>query len=142
MIRFLPVVFLLFLFSSLKLVAQYCEITVTGLRNDNGEVRLYLFRNSDGFPEELEKSAIATTSKITNNKATVSLPASFGTYAITFMHDENLDGEMQYSWLGMPSEGFGFSNNPKVRMRAPNFEECSFVVRESGCSVTIDTKYY
>ncbi|HEY2111819.1 MAG TPA: DUF2141 domain-containing protein, partial [Dongiaceae bacterium] len=39
------------------------------------------------------------------------LPAP-GAYAVALFHDENADGHLNTSALGIPTEGAGFSNNP------------------------------
>jgi len=39
--------------------------------------------------------------------------------------DENMDGKMN-SFLGIPSEAFGFSNNVKGLFGPPSFEKASF----------------
>ena len=51
----------------------------------------------------------------------------YGTYAVSMMDDEDANLEMD-KFLGIPREGFGFSQNPRVGMSVPKFEECSFVV--------------
>ena len=45
-----------------------------------------------------------------------------GTYALTVVHDENLNHKLDTT-LGIPREGFGFSRNPVVRFGAPKFRQ-------------------
>ena len=59
-----------------------------------------------------------------------------GKYAIRLMHDENGNGKLDSNLVGMPTEGYGFSNNPRV-MRAATFEEAVFEVPAEGASITI-----
>jgi uncharacterized protein (DUF2141 family) len=35
-----------------------------------------------------------------------------GTYALVVLHDENMNGKLDTNWLGVPKEGYGFSNDP------------------------------
>lgn len=49
-----------------------------------------------------------------------------GEYAITFYHDENSDDECNRNFLGIPKEGYGFSNNIKPKFSAPSFKDCKF----------------
>jgi uncharacterized protein (DUF2141 family) len=142
MLRFLQVLFLLSLFSVPKLVAQTCKITVSGLRNDQGQVTMYVFDNATGFPEERERASQVVSETISNKESVFVLQVTPGDYAVTFLHDENLDGEMQYSWIGMPTEGFGFSNDPKVKLSAPSFDVCRFRVTKDGCALTVKAKYF
>lgn len=48
-----------------------------------------------------------------------------GTYAVAVFHDANGNGKLDTA-MGIPKEGFAFSRNPKMRMRAPRFNEASF----------------
>ena len=41
-----------------------------------------------------------------------------GRYALMVIHDENGNGRLDTNLVGMPVEGYGFSNNPRV-MRKP-----------------------
>ncbi len=59
-----------------------------------------------------------------------------GDYAIRVMHDDNGNGQLDRNLVGMPTEGYGFSNNPRV-MRAATFEEARFTVPEAGTSIQI-----
>lgn len=59
-----------------------------------------------------------------------------GKYAIRLMHDENDNGKLDTNLVGMPTEGYGFSNNPRV-MRAATFDEALFEVPADGAAITI-----
>ena len=70
-----------------------------------------------------------------------SLEVSFGDvqpgrYAVQVMHDANDNGKMDSNLLGIPSEGYGFSNNPQV-MRRAQFDEAAFDVGAEGDTITI-----
>ncbi|WOK09557.1 DUF2141 domain-containing protein [Imperialibacter roseus] len=127
---------------SVELSAQNCKITVSGLRNDKGQVTMYVFDNAIGFPEERERASQVVSETISNKESVFVLQVTPGDYAVTFLHDENLDGEMQYSWIGMPTEGFGFSNDPRVKLSAPSFDACRFRVTKDGCALTVKAKYF
>ncbi len=49
-----------------------------------------------------------------------------GTYALAIIHDENMDGKLATNFLGVPTEGYGFSSGAKATMSAPSFEAASF----------------
>lgn len=53
-----------------------------------------------------------------------------GEYAITLFHDENENGVLDKNVLGIPSEGYGFSNN-SVSMGQPDFAEAKFDVNDN-----------
>ena len=57
--------------------------------------------------------------------------ADKGKYAIAIMHDLNKNGKMDYNFIGFPKDPYGFSTNPGIWFRKPNFEECSFDLQEN-----------
>lgn len=65
------------------------------------------------------------------------LPA--GDYAVLLTHDENDNGTLDTNLVGMPVEGYGFSNNPQV-MRKPTFDEARFSVPASGTAIDISLR--
>lgn len=62
-----------------------------------------------------------------------------GTYAVMVTHDENGNGTLDTNKLGMPLEGYGFSNNPQV-MRKPTFDEAKFEVGEAAHGLTVELR--
>jgi uncharacterized protein (DUF2141 family) len=41
-------------------------------------------------------------------------------------NDENMNGKLDTNWLGIPEEGYGFSNDVKALLDAPSFSAASF----------------
>lgn len=62
-----------------------------------------------------------------------------GSYAVMITHDENGNGKMDTNVVGMPLEGYGFSNNPRV-MRKPTWDEARFEVAATGTAIDIDLR--
>jgi uncharacterized protein (DUF2141 family) len=62
------------------------------------------------------------------------LPA--GEYAVQVLHDENDNGKLDTNFMGMPTEGYGFSNNPQV-MRRAHFDEAKFPLGEAAASIVV-----
>ena len=60
--------------------------------------------------------------------------------AISVLDDENSNLEMDMV-LGIPKEGWGFSMNPPVKLSAPKFRECAFLVDKPYHQITIDLRY-
>ena len=59
-----------------------------------------------------------------------------GSYAVLLTHDENDNGKLDTNLVGMPVEGYGFSNNPQV-MRKPTFDEARVDVPAAGAAIDI-----
>ena len=65
-----------------------------------------------------------------------------GTYALVVLHDENMNGKIDTNWIGVPKEGYGFSNDAKAAaLRAPSFSDASFVYDGKSVDLTITLRY-
>ena len=74
-------------------------------------------------------------------EAAGSLPVTFedlppGRYAVQVLHDANDNGKLDTNIVGMPTEGYGFSNNPQV-MRRAHFDEAVFELPAEGAAISI-----
>jgi uncharacterized protein (DUF2141 family) len=65
----------------------------------------------------------------------------YGSYAIVAFHDENHDGEFNQNWLGMPKEGFGFSDDPST-LKKPAFSDSRFNLDRPQVELTIKLNYW
>ncbi|HZM13192.1 MAG TPA: DUF2141 domain-containing protein, partial [Bacteroidales bacterium] len=103
--------FLLLLLPAATINAQNVEVTITGIRNTKGQMGLGVFRDNESFKKEQAYRELQFPKKDISKgemKARFDLPP--GTYGIALVDDENSDGEMEYNFLGVPKEGFGFSD--------------------------------
>ncbi len=120
--------FALFLSAFREPVADL-QVRISNLRNTNGHVLVSLFRNGEGYPDQPEKSFRKGKATIYGGNAVMlftDVPA--GDYAIAILHDENDDLKMNKSWLGLPKEGYGFSNNVMGMFGPPDLDKASFTV--------------
>ena len=104
--------------------ADKCLLRVhaTGFRNQKGAAGAELFTSPDGWPEKNDKSFADEEVPITGTQATLSFHAPPGRYAVVVLHDENQNRKLDRDFLGVPTEGFGFANNPPVFLKSPPFE--------------------
>ncbi len=102
-------------------------VVIDGLRHQSGQVCLRVYSSEQGFPSSargvIQSGCTKVTGKSTNKDFYGLKP---GNYAVALYADKNNDGKLNTNFLGIPSEGYGFSNNPKARTRAPKFTEASF----------------
>ena len=102
---------------------QAFELLVTGLRNDEGEVRCSVYKTAEAFLEP--KSALVTlTVKPAKGQALCDFKElEAGDYALGVLHDEDQDGLMRTNFIGLPQEGWAVSNDAPPRMfGAPTFQ--------------------
>jgi uncharacterized protein (DUF2141 family) len=109
------------------------RIHVTGFRNNKGDAGGTVFRSPDGWPEQNSKSVVHGPFPIANQQATEEFHLPAGKYAVAVIHDENMNHKLDRNFLGIPKEGFGFANNPKVALSAPSYEAAATQV---SCPLT------
>ena len=54
-----------------------------------------------------------------------------GEYAVAAFHDANGDGELNANFVGMPTEGYGFSNGARGFMGPPSFAKAAVSVGDA-----------
>ena len=64
-----------------------------------------------------------------------------GTYALAVYHDADADRVFDRTALGLPDEGFGFSNNPPTFLGLPNFDRVRIRVPKTNLSTTVRLRY-
>lgn len=111
-------------------VTSTIDVNVGTFRNSKGwfGCRLCSASASGGFPKE----PTSTEQRLPITGGTVRctfthVPA--GTYAVSVMHDENGNGKLDSNFLGIPTEGYGVSNNHTHALSAPTWDESKFDVK-------------
>ncbi len=116
------------------------KVSITNLRNNKGHVLISLFKDGEGYPDKPERSFRRAKVIVSNKMAVVvfeKLPA--GSYAIAMLHDENDDLKMNTNILGIPKEGYGFSNNVMGAFSPPSYSKASIAIT-SGAVITSQIK--
>ena len=112
--------------SSFLAHAADLTITVKGVRSADGAVFLALYDSEKSF---MKVPQAKTTRRLNASKGDLKvvihdLPA--GKYAISSYHDENGNGKLDTNALGIPEEGYGFSNDARDMFGPPKFPEAAF----------------
>jgi uncharacterized protein (DUF2141 family) len=119
------------------------HVNVLNIRNSTGTIGCALFESPVGFPIEfLLHATNIIVIKIRDTQARcdfVDIPP--GTYALAIIHDENMNGKLDTNWLGMPKEGYGFSNDAKAMLGPPSFSAASFNYDGQDMELTISLHY-
>jgi uncharacterized protein (DUF2141 family) len=120
-------------------------VSLTGIRNDKGQVFIQLWTKPDGFPKQGDKAykfvAIDANKAVNGTVTTTFTDLAPGTYAVSTLHDENRNGKMDSNMLGIPKEGWAVSNNIVTHTHAPSFEQASFQIPAGGQRISIELHY-
>lgn len=110
-------------------LAANLQISFNDLPSSNGKLLFLIFASEEGFPDN-EKTSVKSISIPASEKSyALDLPA--GEYAISVIHDENDNGSLD-TFLGIPREAFGFSNNPRIFFGPPSFDRARFKLDENS----------
>lgn len=64
-----------------------------------------------------------------------------GTYGLAVYHDANGNRSMNRNAVGLPTEGFGFSNNPSTILSIPTFRSVRLAVPRTGTETRVRLRY-
>ena len=122
--------------------APRISVEVTGARSDAGNITITLYGpDSSRFLApggKLARVRVPVRGGRSEACFTISAPAEF---AIAVYHDENNDHDFNRTLLGMPKEGYGFSNNIQAVLGLPSFDAVRFKVGPEGASQPITLRY-
>jgi uncharacterized protein (DUF2141 family) len=111
-------------------------ITISGLKNNRGNVKIGLF-NSVASWKDKEAKFMGAIIGIENAKSTwVIRGVPYGYYAIKFFHDENNNDKINMRF-GMPTETYGFYKKGNNRFIPPSFEKAKFRFESEQMSIHI-----
>ena len=116
-------------------------VKVEGFKNDKGYCRLLVYENEKGFPQDTEHAVLISSLEIKDKKTDSIFMIPPGTYAISILHDENSNEKLDKTWYGKPKEGFGISNNTKIRFGPPKFEEAAVKIDAENVDFKIKLIY-
>jgi len=119
------------------------HVKILHIRNSTGTVACALFESPTGFPINfLQNATNAMIIKIHKSEARCDfedIPP--GTYAMAVIHDENMNGKLDTNWLGIPKEGYGFSNDARAKLGPPSFSAASFHYDGKNVQMTMTLHY-
>ncbi len=122
--------------------ATQVTVQITDLRNSRGVVRACMTSNPARFPKCRGDDAAHT--RVVNAGTAVQViftAVKPGRYAIALLHDENNNGKADRALMMMPTEGFGFSRDAKVKMGPPKFQDAAFDVARTEQRQSITMRY-
>lgn len=99
------------------------KIVIKNLQNNTGHVVMD-FRNGD----DVEVKAFSE--KIIDNQCLINIiDLKPGKYSFKYFHDENNNIKLDTNFIGIPKEGYGFSNDAKGKFGPPDFKDTVFEVK-------------
>ncbi len=101
------------------------RIEIKNLKSNKGEVVLQL-TSSNG------EINIGKVVGILQQQSVIEIDSLItGFYTIRYFHDENSNDQLDTNWMGIPNEGYGFSNNASSHFGTPSIEERKFELKDN-----------
>jgi uncharacterized protein (DUF2141 family) len=117
------------------------SIEIVGVRSASGNIEIAFYNSAESF---LEDGASVATATFTASDGVVhgevgSLSA--GRYAFAVFHDEYANNEFDTNFIGLPMEGYGFSNDAAVFLRPPEYEDAAIMVAPQSGTFVVNLNY-
>ena len=136
--RILKSAFLGALLASVGVSAATLQVKIDGVASGKGKLRVAVCDEATF----LRKCPIAALAPARTGTVTVDVPnVPAGNWAVMAYHDENDNQKLDRNEMGIPSEGYGFSNGAGVRYGLPQFKQAAVAVGAGAVSVSVTLKY-
>lgn len=117
-------------------------VQVNGVRAARGEVAVTI------YPDDARRF-LAPKGKLLRVRVPAQAPATAvcfwlpqpGYYAVAVYHDANADRDLNRSLVGLPTEGFGFSNDAPTPTGLPPFKAVRFRVVPGDSQIRLKLRY-
>lgn len=120
--------------------AEPVKVTITGIRNDKGQVAALVYKSEKGFPDQRGDAYKVVALPAKKGSVTLTMKGlEPGKYAIAVIHDENSNGAMETNFIGLPKEGVGVTGG--MGYSKPKFHK-SVINVVAGQNVSIYLKYF
>lgn len=117
-------------------------VRVTGLHSDRGQLIGLLYKSDDGFARNEAKAWRRTSARISGGVGELRFTGvAPGAYAAFAYHDENGNGVLERSFLGIPKEGVALSNNARGHLGPPKFKDARFEMKGHEQTLVIQAVY-
>lgn len=120
----------------------WINVVVEGVKSSEGLIAVTLYPDisrrfliKNGSLQVGRVKAVAGTTR-----ACITVPKP-GTYVLAIYHDADSDQAFDRTGLGLPAEGYGFSNNPSTLAGLPRFSSVRLAIPRTGLNARIKLKY-
>ena len=116
------------------------KLRVQNFKDRKGNIRAQLYNDKPDEFLEKGKKLLRIEFAVPQDDSPVEICVPLeeaGTYALFLLHDRNGNGK-----ANVFSEGFGISNNPKMKLRRPRHDEAAFEVGNEVLDMEIDLQYF
>jgi uncharacterized protein (DUF2141 family) len=112
-------------------------VKISNIKELKGNMMVAIYKGDKGFRDP-KHVHIYKIIPVNHSKTEVKFEnVSAGEYAIAVYQDLNKNNNLDLGWFGIPSEPYGFSNNPVILMGPPSFKDAKFHYGESEKQISV-----
>ncbi len=119
--------------------AGLVEIAVTGIAQARGHVRVELCTKTTFLTKDCPYQGMAPAMRGATLVQISNVPP--GEYAAQAFHDETDQGVVHQNAFGVPRERVGFSNDARLHVSGPRFNDAAFSVGSEMRKITLRVKH-
>ncbi len=140
MIRRLVAVLLLPFAPTAAVHAMSLTVTVAGLHDARGHVRIGVCGRAEFLGERCAYHAVVPSQA---GSVTATIPGiQPGIYAVAAYQDSADAGHLRRSLLGIPEDGIGFSRNPPLGLGGLPFDRCALSLGTQDAAITVTLRFF
>lgn len=117
-------------------------VNISHLRSERGEVAVTVYPSDP-------RRFLAPRGKLMRARVKADMPTTQAcfylpkpdAYAVAVYHDANANRDFDRNGVGMPSEGFAFSNDAPSKFGVPSFDAARFVVKTDDTVLRMKMRY-
>jgi uncharacterized protein (DUF2141 family) len=133
--------------------ANELRVTIHGVASSAGTLMVGLYDSEEHFRSAIANAANLGLLNDTSRLVGIAMRAVVGTQSVVFtnlkpgaygiivFHDENDNGKLDENAWGVPTEGYGFSNNAEGFLAAPSFKKAAVMLDSPNRAISITLKY-
>ena len=122
---------------SINTDAANLNVTIDQVNSDEGKILAQVFKGKDNYQNGKPESSLILPAKKGENSF-IFQNLSEGEYAVRLFHDINDNNDLDTNVFGMPTEGYGFSNQAVGNFGPPKYKDMVVVIGKGTKSA--DTK--
>jgi uncharacterized protein (DUF2141 family) len=116
-------------------------VTVDEIENGSGSVLGALYNGESSFMNQPQAFQRFKVKAVEGHVSYVFHDVPAGKYALSVFHDANDNGKLDRNGFGVPTEGYGFSNDAQGTGGPPKWEQAVFDFDGRAKTVTVTLNY-
>lgn len=114
------------------------ELLVQNVKDNHGKIWIGIYPSQEAFLDKSQARLIEVEVAQEKTHKIVVDGLTYGEYAVALFHDLNENDEMDFNWMGVPSEPFAFSRPAPSKWRLPEFDEVKIELSSTHRQVRTD----